>query len=196
MEIYIHCLRHVGGHQHSLTCERQKHYQARIVETYTHRVVMPQGHGTLSRAPLQELYDPSMETSTANLDDLQRSWETLKNVVCHIIGYMVKWTFPPASPLLLTSFTSFFPTPFLQTQISEKQKSLYEALERQQHYQESLQSISTKMESIEGALNEGLEPNKSPESHMAAHQVREIGGTEDRGVGCSADNKTDSGTAC
>lgn len=26
-----------------------------------------------------------MESSAANLDDLQRSWETLKNVVCHII---------------------------------------------------------------------------------------------------------------
>ncbi|XP_055088334.1 LOW QUALITY PROTEIN: nesprin-1-like [Periophthalmus magnuspinnatus] len=94
-----------------------------------------QARGNLSRAPLQELYDPSMETNAANLDDLQRSWETLKNV------------------------------------ISEKQKSLYEALERQQHYQESLQSISTKMESIEGALSEGLEPNKSPESQMAAHQA-------------------------
>ncbi|CAJ1078482.1 nesprin-1 [Xyrichtys novacula] len=94
-----------------------------------------QGRGSLSRAPLQELYDPSMESSAANLDDLQRSWETLKNV------------------------------------ISEKQKSLYEALERQQHYQESLQSVSTKMESIEGALNEGLEPNKSPESQMASHQA-------------------------
>ncbi|XP_031731325.1 nesprin-1 isoform X8 [Anarrhichthys ocellatus] len=96
---------------------------------------LSQGRGALSRAPLRELYDPSMETSAANLDDLQRSWETLKNV------------------------------------ISEKQKSLYEALERQQHYQESLQSISTKMESIEGSLNEGLEPNKSPESQMAAHQA-------------------------
>ncbi|XP_077366762.1 nesprin-1 isoform X9 [Festucalex cinctus] len=94
-----------------------------------------QGRGGLSRAALQELYDPSMETSTANLDDLQRSWETLKNV------------------------------------ISEKQKSLYEALERQQHYQESLQSISTKMESIETALGEGLEPSKSPESQMATHQA-------------------------
>uniref|UniRef100_A0A8C1T5H7 Spectrin repeat containing, nuclear envelope 1a n=1 Tax=Cyprinus carpio TaxID=7962 RepID=A0A8C1T5H7_CYPCA len=90
----------------------------------------------LSRAPLQELYDPSMESAaSANLDDLQRSWETLKNV------------------------------------ISEKQKSLYEALERQQHYQETLQSVSTKMESIETALNEGLEPSKSPESQMAAHQA-------------------------
>ncbi|XP_029965559.1 nesprin-1 isoform X1 [Salarias fasciatus] len=94
-----------------------------------------QGRGGLSRAPIQELYDPSLESSATNLDDLQRSWETLKNV------------------------------------ISEKQKSLYEALERQQHYQESLQSISTKMESIEGALNEGLEPNKTPESQMAAHQA-------------------------
>ncbi|KAK7133089.1 hypothetical protein R3I94_015094 [Phoxinus phoxinus] len=94
------------------------------------------GRAPLSRAPLQELYDPSMESaSSANLDDLQRSWETLKNV------------------------------------ISEKQKSLYEALERQQHYQETLQSVSTKMESIETALNEGLEPSKSPESQMAAHQA-------------------------
>uniref|UniRef100_A0A8C1T930 Spectrin repeat containing, nuclear envelope 1a n=1 Tax=Cyprinus carpio TaxID=7962 RepID=A0A8C1T930_CYPCA len=89
-----------------------------------------------SSSPLQELYDPSMESAaSANLDDLQRSWETLKNV------------------------------------ISEKQKSLYEALERQQHYQETLQSVSTKMESIETALNEGLEPSKSPESQMAAHQA-------------------------
>lgn len=62
------------------------------------------------------------------------------------------------------------------TQISEKQKSLYEALERQQHYQEALQSISTKMESIEASLNEGLEPGKSPESQMAAHQVRKAEG--------------------
>ncbi|XP_016311636.1 nesprin-1-like isoform X6 [Sinocyclocheilus anshuiensis] len=94
------------------------------------------GRAPLSRAPLQELYDPSMESAaSANLDDLQRSWETLKNV------------------------------------ISEKQKSLYEALERQQHYQETLQSVSTKMESIETALNEGLEPSKSPESQMAAHQA-------------------------
>ncbi|TSR99415.1 Nesprin-1 [Bagarius yarrelli] len=94
------------------------------------------GRAPLSRAPLQELYDPSLDSAaTANLDDLQRSWETLKNV------------------------------------ISEKQKSLYEALERQQHYQESLQSISTKMESIEASLNEGLEPGKSPESQMAAHQA-------------------------
>lgn len=31
------------------------------------------------------------------------------------------------------------------------------------------------MESIEGALNEGLEPNKTPESQMAAHQVIELG---------------------
>lgn len=36
------------------------------------------------------------------------------------------------------------------------------------------------MESIEGALNEGLESRKSPESQMAAHQVREIGRAIDR----------------
>lgn len=64
-------------------------------------------------------------------------------------------------------------TIYIFLQISEKQKSLYEALERQQHYQETLQSVSTKMESIETSLNEGLEPSKSPESQMAAHQVRE-----------------------
>lgn len=52
-------------------------------------------------------------------------------------------------------------------------------MERQQHYQESLQSISTKMESIEGTLNEGLEPNKSPESQMAAHQVSKWWRSED-----------------
>lgn len=39
------------------------------------------GRGTLTRAPIQELYDPTFE-SVANLDDLQRSWESLKNVVC------------------------------------------------------------------------------------------------------------------
>lgn len=58
------------------------------VETNTHCVFVLQGRGTLSRAPLQELYDPSMETSAANLDDLQRSWETLKNVVREIINYI------------------------------------------------------------------------------------------------------------
>ncbi|XP_068610253.1 nesprin-1 [Brachionichthys hirsutus] len=94
-----------------------------------------QGRGTLSRAPLQELYNPSMEAGGASLDDLQRSWETLQSV------------------------------------ISEKQKSLYEALQRQQRYQEALQSIGTKMEFMEGALGEGLEPRKSPESQMAAHQA-------------------------
>lgn len=33
------------------------------------------------RAPIQELYDPTFD-SVAHLDDLQRSWESLKNVVC------------------------------------------------------------------------------------------------------------------
>lgn len=93
--------------------------------------------------------------------------------------------------------TFFLSPPRLVPQISEKQKSLYEALERQQHYQESLQSISTKMESIEGALGEGLEPNKSPESQMAAHQVGErlhelscvhVGETKRRGGCLRTDN--------
>ncbi|XP_043945040.1 nesprin-1 isoform X2 [Protopterus annectens] len=87
-------------------------------------------------APPQELYEPGLQSSAGHrLDDLQHSWETLKNV------------------------------------ISEKQRSLYEALERQQKYQDSLQSISTKMESAEMKLNETLEPSKSPESQMAEHQA-------------------------
>lgn len=99
---------------------------------------------------------------------------------------MVQWSFSRTLPLQLPSrfchhFFLLLSNPSLLPQISEKQKSLYEALERQQHYQESLQSISTKMESIEGALNEGLEPNKTPESQMAAHQVRERGETERSG---------------
>ncbi|XP_031437145.1 nesprin-1-like [Clupea harengus] len=92
------------------------------------------GKASISRAPLQEVFD-SASSSATNLDDLQRSWETLKNV------------------------------------ISEKQRSLCEALERQQHYQESLQSVSTKMEAIETALNQGLDHGRSPESHMATHQA-------------------------
>lgn len=57
-------------------------------------------------------------------------------------------------------------------QISEKQRTLYEALERQQKYQDTLQSISSKMETTEFKLNESLEPAKSPESQMAEHQVK------------------------
>ncbi|XP_055981911.1 nesprin-1 isoform X7 [Sorex fumeus] len=84
----------------------------------------------------QELYEPGLEpAATAKLDDLQRSWETLKNV------------------------------------ISEKQRTLYEALERQQKYQDALQSISTKMEAIEMKLSESLERGRSPESQMAEHQA-------------------------
>ncbi|XP_039707258.1 nesprin-1 isoform X7 [Pteropus medius] len=84
----------------------------------------------------QEFYEPGLEPpATAKLDDLQRSWETLKNV------------------------------------ISEKQRTLYEALERQQKYQDTLQSISTKMEAIEMKLSENLEPGRSPESQMAEHQA-------------------------
>uniref|UniRef100_A0A8C5RH19 Spectrin repeat containing nuclear envelope protein 1 n=1 Tax=Laticauda laticaudata TaxID=8630 RepID=A0A8C5RH19_LATLA len=88
-------------------------------------------------APIaQESYEPRLEAvSSTKLDDLQRSWETLKNV------------------------------------ISEKQRTLYEALERQQKYQDSLQSISTKMEAIEVKLNDTLDNNNSPESQMAGHQA-------------------------
>lgn len=56
-------------------------------------------------------------------------------------------------------------------QISEKQRSLYEALEKQQHYQGSLQSISSKMEALEDKLSEPLEADKSPDSHIRAHEV-------------------------
>uniref|UniRef100_A0A8C7ULC6 Spectrin repeat containing, nuclear envelope 1b n=1 Tax=Oncorhynchus mykiss TaxID=8022 RepID=A0A8C7ULC6_ONCMY len=89
---------------------------------------------TLPRAPVQELNDPMFE-SEANLDDLQRSWETMENV------------------------------------ISEKQRSLYEALEKQQCNQGSLQSISSKMEAIEAKLNKPLEADRSTDSHMEAHQA-------------------------
>ncbi|XP_073726049.1 nesprin-1 isoform X5 [Misgurnus anguillicaudatus] len=89
--------------------------------------------GSLSRAHVQELYNPTLE-SVASLDDLQRSWETLKNV------------------------------------ISEKQKSLYEALEKQQRYQGSLQSISAKMESLEVILNEPPMHDLSPDRQMVLHQ--------------------------
>ncbi|KAM6126873.1 nesprin-1-like [Pterocles gutturalis] len=89
-----------------------------------------------STSTTQEFYEPGLESAAnARLDDLQRSWETLKNV------------------------------------ISEKQRTLYEALERQQKYQDTLQSISAKMETTEIKLNESLEPAKSPESQMAEHQA-------------------------
>jgi nesprin-1 len=45
-------------------------------------------------------------------------------------------------------------------------------LERQQKYQDSLQSISTKMEALEMKLSESLQPGRSPESQMAEHQVK------------------------
>ncbi|RXM34940.1 Nesprin-1 [Acipenser ruthenus] len=89
-----------------------------------------------SRSSTRELCEPGLESAAvAKLDDLQSSWETLKNV------------------------------------ISETQKTLYEALEHQQQFQDSLQSVSTKMESIEIKLNEALEADKTPESQMAAHQA-------------------------
>ncbi|XP_029114386.1 nesprin-1 isoform X5 [Scleropages formosus] len=93
--------------------------------------------GQLTRTSVQELYDPTLEPITVpDLDDLQRSWESLKNV------------------------------------ISEKQRTLYEALERQKHCQDALQSISAKMEVLEAKLSEGLEAEKSPERQMEMHQVQ------------------------
>ncbi|XP_077587652.1 nesprin-1 [Stigmatopora nigra] len=81
----------------------------------------------LKRAPVQVLYDPTLE-SAADLDDLQRSWETLKNV------------------------------------ISEKQRTLYEALEKQQRYQASLQSISSKMEALETKLSQPTDADAAPDA--------------------------------
>lgn len=60
---------------------------------------------------------------------------------------------------------------FVFKQINEKQRSLYEALEKQQHYQGSLQSISSKMEALEAKLSEPLEVEISPDSHIKAHEV-------------------------
>lgn len=62
----------------------------------------------------------------------------------------------------------------IDLQISEKQRSLYEALEKQQHYQGSLQSISSKMETLESKLSEPLEADKSPDSHMKVHEVSPV----------------------
>lgn len=59
-------------------------------------------------------------------------------------------------------------------QISEKQKTLYEALEKQQRYQGSLQTISTKMESIESRLNEPPMHDLSPDRQIVLHQVRRL----------------------
>lgn len=61
--------------------------------------------------------------------------------------------------------------PFVFHQISEKQRSLYEALEKQQHYQGSLQSISSKMEALEDKLSEPLEADKSPDGQIRVHEV-------------------------
>lgn len=69
---------------------------------------------------------------------------------------------------------AFGKIPFL-LQISEKQRSLYEALERQRRYQDALQGLSAKMEAIELRLGEQLEPGRSPESQMAEHQVKRAG---------------------
>uniref|UniRef100_UPI00398E76DD nesprin-1 n=1 Tax=Pristiophorus japonicus TaxID=55135 RepID=UPI00398E76DD len=96
----------------------------------------PDAQDMKSAVALQEAFETALgEPASSKLDDLQRSWETLKNV------------------------------------ISQKQRTLYEALERQQKYQDSVQSVSTKMESIEGKLGEALDAGKSHDVQMAAHQA-------------------------
>ncbi|KPP77537.1 nesprin-1-like, partial [Scleropages formosus] len=147
-----------------------------------------------TRVPLQDLYDSPIEcVATTNLDDLQRSWETLKNVnpllndvpgkdsvtikISHLAAEERTTEKLPtvknrAKINCWASKYQWLPTPPGHcTVISEKQKTLYEALERQQSYQDALQSISTKMESVEVRLNKGPGDDRSPESQMAAHQA-------------------------
>ncbi|XP_060687754.1 nesprin-1-like isoform X2 [Hemiscyllium ocellatum] len=96
----------------------------------------PDSQDASTAASLQEPLETTLgESASSKLDDLQRSWETLKNV------------------------------------ISEKQRTLYEALERQQKYQDSVQSVSAKMESIEGKLGEALDASQSHDVQVAAHQA-------------------------
>lgn len=125
---------------------------------------MSMGRATLTRAPIQELYNPVLE-SVASLDDLQRSWETLKNVV--------RMTFLFNSQMHQDIKSGLW-VYLCVLQISEKQKTLYEALEKQQRYQGSLQTISTKMESIETRLNEPPMHDLSPDRQMVLHQVRRL----------------------
>ncbi|XP_041038918.1 nesprin-1-like isoform X3 [Carcharodon carcharias] len=100
------------------------------------QIAAPDAQDMNIAASLQEPFETTLGDATSSkLDDLQRSWETLKNV------------------------------------ISEKQRTLYEALERQQKYQDSVQSVSAKMESIEGKLGEALDAGKSHDVQMAAHQA-------------------------
>ncbi len=125
---------------------------------------MSMGRPTLTRAPIQELYNPALE-SVASLDDLQRSWETLKHVVCMTFLF---------NSQMHQDFRSGLWDYLCVLQISEKQKTLYEALEKQQRYQGSLQTISTKMASIETRLNEPPMHDLSPDRQMVLHQVRRL----------------------
>ena len=63
----------------------------------------------------------------------------------------------------------------MSLQISEKQRTLYEALEKQQRYQGSLQSISSQMESLEARLSLPLRGDATPDGHMDDHWVRQKG---------------------
>ncbi|GCB70645.1 hypothetical protein scyTo_0005735, partial [Scyliorhinus torazame] len=106
------------------------------LSVYELQTAAPDAQDMNVAASLQEPFETTLgDPASSKLDDLQRSWETLKNV------------------------------------ISEKQRTLYEALERQQKYQDSVQSVSAKMESIEGKLGEALDADKSHDVQMAAHQA-------------------------
>lgn len=72
--------------------------------------------------------------------------------------------------------TSYWRSGWNCFQISEKQRSLYEALERQQRYQGSLQAISSKMEAVEAQLRqESFEADHSPDDQLDSHQVTSHG---------------------
>ena len=72
----------------------------------------------------------------------------------------------------------------MSLQISEKQRTLYEALEKQQRYQGSLQSISSQMESLEARLSLPLQGDTSPDGHMDDHWVRQKGSGLRALLGC------------
>ena len=60
----------------------------------------------------------------------------------------------------------------MSPQMSEKQRSLYEALQKQQQYQASLQNLSSCMEALELRLSEPLQEQQSIPSHQEEQQVR------------------------
>eukprot|EP00061_Rhincodon_typus_P014701 g41907.t1 len=139
----------------------------------------PDSQDMVSAASLQEPFETTLGDSTSSkLDDLQRSWETLKNVVCS--GFLPQskdmqfwWIGHAKLPIVCRDVQARLKQlrTTEQQQLNEKQRTLYEALERQQKYQDSVQSVSAKMESIEGKLGEALDAGKSHDVQVAAHQA-------------------------